>query len=384
MKKKKNRLTRIVTIVIMMLVGGAVGYFGAIAGGKAAATVPAPVMIALAVLFIPAFFFVIAVHEGGHAWAGVRMNFDFRTYVVGPFLWDKQPDGWKFKWNKNINTSGGLVICIPVGTDNLAKRFSFYGAGGPLASLLLAVVAFGVFWFVRELVASTFVGQLFVYLSLLIAFLSTVIFLITAIPLHAGGFYSDGARVLRFLRCGDTAQFEVLMLKIVSTSMAGVRPRLLDKNELLEARALGEKLQAPMVVYISYFQYLSALDRHEIEEAERYLNEYVQGAEAVPEGLRGSVWLEAAFYYAVVCNDLASAEPYLKLYKPSALIPVAVEYATRAAIANMKGEQGEFNSWISKAEQALPNMMDKGAMQLVGDWIERMKVGVSHPSRTSG
>jgi hypothetical protein len=373
MKKKKNKVRKIIAIAVSLALGGGIGYLAAVVGGKAAATVPAPVMIALAVLFIPAFFFVIAVHEGGHAWAGVRMNFDFRTYVVGPFLWDKQPGGWKFQWNKNINTSGGLVICIPTGTENLAKRFSFYGAGGPLASLALAIIAFGIYGLATEFVVHTVAGQFFMYLLLMVSFLSSVIFLVTAIPMHAGGFSSDGARVLRFLRGGDTAQFEVLMLKMVSSSMAGVRPGQLDKTELLQAQALGEKLQAPMLVYIHYFLYLSALDKNELETAAHHLNEYVQAADEVPEGLRGSVWLEAAFFHAVVQHNLTQAEEYLKLYKPSALTPQAVEYATRAAIANMKGEKEEFKSWITKAEHALPAMMDKGAMLLVRERMEVMK-----------
>lgn len=373
MKKKKNKVSKIIAIAVSLMLGGGIGYLGAIVGGKAAATVPASIMIALAVLLIPAFLFVIAVHEGGHAWAGVRMNFDFRTYVVGPFLWDKQPGGWKFQWNKNINTSGGLVICIPTGTENLAKRFSFYGAGGPLASLALAIIAYGIYGLAAEFVAHTVAGQFFMYLFLMVAFLSSVIFIVTAIPMHAGGFSSDGARVLRFLGGGDTARFEVLMLKMVSSSMAGVRPGQLDKTELLQAQALGEKLQAPMLVYIHYFLYLSALDKNELETAAHHLNEYVQAADEVPEGLRGSVWLEAAFFHAVVQHNLTQAEEYLKRYKPSALTPQAVEYATRAAIANMKGEKEEVKSWITKAEQALPNMMDKGAMLLVRERVEQMK-----------
>jgi hypothetical protein len=338
-----------------------------------AATVPAPVMIVLAVLFIPSFFLVIAAHEGGHAWAGVRMNFDFRTYVVGPFLWDKQSDGWKFMWNKNINTSGGLVICIPTGTDNLDKRFSFYAAGGPLASLVLAFMALGVSLVGRYYLGQSMAAQLFNYFWLMIAFLSAVIFLVTAVPLHAGGFSSDGARVLRFMRGGDVARFEVLLLKKLSSSMAGMRPRLLNKAELQEAHELGSRLDAPMAVYVSYLYYQFALDSNEREEAELHLNEYVQRAEEVPEGMRGSVWLEAAFFYAVVRQDLTKAEEYLARYKPSALIPLAVEYATRAAIARMKNNNTEFQRWISKAEQALPDMMDRGVMLAVRERIEQMK-----------
>lgn len=371
--KKKNKLSRVITIIVSMAVGGAVGVLGAMVGGKAASEVPASVMVLLALLFIPAFFFVIAVHEAGHAWAGVRMNFDFRTHVVGPFLWDKQPDGWKFKWNKNINTSGGLVICIPVGTDNLAKRFSFYAAGGPLASLLLALVAYGLAQVPALFDAA---WPAFTYIMMMIAILSAGIFLVTALPMHAGGFSSDGARVLRFVRGGDTARFEVLMLKMVSSSMAGVRPGQLNQAELNEAHALGAKLQSPMAVYVSYYLYKSALDRNDLETATAYLNEYLQAADEVPEGMRGSVWLEAAFYYAAVLGDLTKADEYFALYKPSALTPLAVEYATRAAMAKLKGAQDDFDSWIAKAEQALPAMMDKGAMPLVAERIAAMKTKI--------
>ncbi len=373
MKKKKNNLTRVITIAIMFVAGGGIGYLGAIVGGKAAASLAAPVMIALALLFIPAFFLVIAMHEGGHAWAGVRMNFDFRTYVVGPFLWDKQQDGWKFMWNKNINTSGGLVICIPTGTDNLAKRFSFYAAGGPLSSLVFAGVSLGVFLVGRHYLGQSVASQIFIYFWLMTAFLSVMIFLVTAVPLHAGGFSSDGARVLRFMRGGDVARFEVLLLKILSSSMAGIRPRQFNKAELQEAHELATKLDAPMAVYVSYLYYQFALDSGEIEEAELHLNEYLARAEEVPEGMRGSVWLEAAFFYAVVRQELMKAEEYLSRYKPSALIPLAVEYATRAAIARMKNEHTGFQSWIEKAERALPDMMDRGVMQVVRERIDQMK-----------
>ncbi len=375
MMKKKSKVTRIISVGILMVLGGATGYFGAVAGGKMATTVPAPVMIALAVLFIPSFFFVIAVHEGGHAWAGVRMNFDFRTYVVGPFLWDKQPGGWKFMWNRNINTSGGLVVCIPRGTDDLARRFSFYAAGGPLASLTLVMVAGGIYFMSRAWAGQSIAAQIFVYAWGMIAFLSAAIFIVTSIPLHAGGFSSDGARVLRFLRGGDTARFEVLMLKLVSSSMAGIRPAQLNVEELREAKELGARLDAPMAVYINYFLYQSALDRNETEEAEHHLQEYLQLAEEVPQGMREGVWLEAAFYYAVVRKDLNKAEEYLRLYKPSALLPVAVEYATRAAIAHLKNEKAEFHSWLAKAEQALPNMMDRGAMRVVRERMKQLKAG---------
>jgi hypothetical protein len=377
MKKKNKKISKIIAIILFMLIGAAAGFFGAKVGGAAASTMPAPVLITLAILFVPAFFFVIALHEGGHALAGGWMNFDFRMYVVGPFLWDKEPSGWKFKWNKNVNISGGLVICIPTGTHDVSKRFSIYAAGGPVASLLTALLAYGCYLVCQQLSFGSQVGQIFTYLWMMIAFLSAAIFVITSIPLHAGGFSSDGARIIRLLRGGDTARFEVLLLKMISSSMAGNRPAQLSKDELQEAHTLATKLNAPMGVYISYFQYQSALDLGALDEAEVHLNEYIGQADEIPEGLRGSIWIEAAFFYAYVKRDLQKASEYFEKYKPAALIPLAMVYATQAAIAILKNEMNEARVMIDKALSEIPNMMDRGIAHVLHEKLNAMKAQVS-------
>lgn len=377
MKKRNKSVSKIIAIILFLLIGAAAGFFGAKAGGAAASSMPAPVLITLAVLFVPAFFFAIALHEGGHALAGVWMNFDFRMFVVGPFLWDKEQSGWKFKWNKNVNTSGGMVVCIPTSSDNVSKRFSLYSAGGPIASLLTALMAYGIYVVCQQLAFGSQVGQIFTYLWLVIAFLSAAIFLITSIPLHAGGFSSDGARIIRLLRGGDTARFEVLLLKMISSSMAGNRPAQLSKDELQEAHKLATKLNAPMGVYISYFQYQSALDVGALDEAEVHLNEYIGQANEIPEGLRGTVWIEAAFFYAFVKKDLQKASEYFDKYKPAALIPLAMVYATQAAIALLKNELTEASVLVDKAIKEIPNMMDRGIANVLQEKLNAMRAQVS-------
>jgi hypothetical protein len=299
------------------------------------------------------------------------------VYVVVPFLWDKEQNGWKFKWNKNVNTSGGLVVCIPNSSDNVSKRFSIYAAGGPVASLLTALLAYGFYLICQQLAFGSQVGQIFTYLWLVIAFLSAAIFVITSIPLHAGGFSSDGARIIRLLRGGDTARFEVLLLKMISSSMAGNRPAQLNKDELQEAHTLATKLNAPMGVYISYFQYQSALDLGALDEAEAHLNEYIGQADEIPEGLRGTVWIEAAFFYAYVKKDLQKASEYFEKYKPAALIPLAMVYATQAAMAILKNEVSEARVMIDKSLNEIPNMMDRGIAQVLHEKLNAMRAQVS-------
>jgi hypothetical protein len=380
MKKRKYSASKIIAVTVFMLAGTAAGYFGAKVGGMAASSMPGSVMITLAVLLIPAFFLVIALHEGGHALAGVLMKFDFRMYVVGPFLWDKEQSGWKFKWNKNVNTSGGLVICIPTGTHDVSKRFSIYAAGGPMASLATAILAYGFYLLCHPWLMETNVGQVITYLWMMIAFLSAATFVITSIPLHAGGFSSDGARIIRLLRGGDTARFEVLLLKMIGSSMAGNRPSQLNPEELQEAHALAIKLDAPMGVYIHYFNYQAALDRLEWDEAEKHLTEYVEHADAIPDGIRGSVWIEAAFFYAFVKKDLTKAVEYLNQYKPSALIPLGMVYATQAAIAILKNEVTEATRLIDNSLKEIPNMMDRGIGMVLQEKLHTMKEQIDRGS----
>ncbi len=377
MKKIKIKPYSVIVITSFMLIGAAAGYFGAKVGGQAAASLPASVMITLVILFIPAFFFVIALHEGGHALAGVWMKFDFRMYVVGPFLWDKEHSGWKFKWNKNVNTSGGLVLCIPTGTHDVSRRFSIYAAGGPVASVLTALLAYALYLICKQLEFTSTVGQIITNLWMIIAFLSAAIFVVTAIPLHAGGFSSDGARIIRLLRGGDTARFEVLLLKMIGSSMAGSRPSLLNIQELEEAQALAIKLKAPMGVYIHYFFYQAALDRQEYNQAEIHLDEYIEQAELIPQGMRENVWVEAAFFYAFVRKDLTRATQYFNQYKPSALIPLAMVYTTQAAIALLKNELTEAGAWIDKALKELPNMMDRGIAHVLNEKLQEMREQIS-------
>ncbi len=370
-------------VILMAVIGGAIGFFSARAGIHAATGMPASVAIANVILFIPGFFLMIAAHEAGHALAGVWVHFDFRMYVVGPFMWEKEVEGWKFKWNRNVNTSGGMVVCMPIDAQNIQNRFATYSLGGPIASLVTAAIMYGLHVLLSRVIDPSQGVQILMSWSWVLAFLSFVLFIATALPFHTGGFSSDGARVLRLLRGGDVAHFEVLLLKIISTSMAGVRPADWDRTELEQAAQLAKKINAQMGIYTHYFFYQNAFDRNELDQAEIHLKDYIEGQEAIPAGIRYGVSLEAAFFYALAKPDLEKALHFWNLFKPAALISKAQIYATEAAICLLKNE---YQAALSKTESALveiPNMMDRGIAILVEDKLQVMKelanIGIYQP-----
>lgn len=372
----KKKLTKTVSILIATIVGAGIGFFGATMGMDAAKTVPASQIIVLALLFIPAFFLVVAIHEAGHAVAGSIVNFDFRMYVVGPFMWDKEESGWKFKWNKNLNLSGGLVICLPITTEKLARRFSIYALGGPAASLAFAAFAYGSTSLIGIINSNDhFVLNLVGSLFSLVGFLSVVIFIGTILPMHTGGFYTDGARALRFLRGGDTSRFETLLMKLITSSTGGIRPRLLDRTEIQEALVLARKLNSLMEVYVYYFFYQSSFDEGNFDEAEKYLKEYLAHMENIPKGMRGSVFSDAAFFYAFARKDLSQAEFYWKQYVPSAIIPKAQVFATEAVILKLQKDEAASMMKIDMALKEIPNMMDRGVGIALREKLMVIKIG---------
>lgn len=202
---------------------------------------------------------------------------------------------------------------------------------------------------------------------------STLIFLVTAIPLHMGGFYTDGARIMRLQRGGDVARFEILTLKIITSASSGVRPKLLNMAEIEEAQALATKLNEPFGVYLLSFLHQAAFDQGDLEKAEKHLQDYIEAAEQIPEGIRNLVWLDAAFFYAYGKKDLAQAEYFWSKFKPSALIPQAQILATEAVIHVLKQDFDKAGAAIAAAKLALPNMLDKGAALVLAERLEDLE-----------
>lgn len=355
--KKKKTLSFIIFFSISIVIG----YFIGMLIGESSLVVSKTTLIIVLLSLIPSFFIVIAIHEAGHAYAGIKVNFDFRMYVIGPFLWAKEQNRWLFKWNKNVNTAGGLVIRLPTDTYNLNKRFATYAAGGPLASLLLAVLSFLFFVIIKNLNTQNHLGlEITSSLFLLIAVFSFFILLATAIPFHTGGFSSDGARVLRILNGGEAARFELLILKMISLSTSGTRPKEIDINELTEALDIAKKLKLPQGVYLHGMLHQAEFDLGNIENAEIHLKNYLADIDEIPAGMHNIVYLDAVFFYAFAKEDLIVAENYWQKFKPNAFVTKAQIAASEACLLILRHDFTEVEAKIKTCLSEIPNMLDQG------------------------
>lgn len=365
MKSKKKNKSKLSSIIILALAGAGVGFLIGKLGAEAASSLSKTAIITGVLFFVPLFFLAVAFHEAGHALAGVMVKFEFKMYVVGPFLWEKGETGWTFKWNKNVNTSGGMVLCLPVGNHNLKNRFSIYSAGGPLASFLLAGLTY--------LLATALTASDISYLLMVLALLSIALFVATIIPLHLGGFTSDGGRIWNLQAGGDKSIFELLLLKIIMSSMAGIRPSALDAEELEEAVRLSKKINAPFGVYLhSYFHQLT-WDAGNVDAAEKHLQDYIDEIDSIPPGIQNAVWLDAAFFYAYAKRDLEKANSYWNQFKPAALIPKAQIFATEASLYALKNDRESSLKKIDEAIIQIPNMIDRGIGIALSDKLASLR-----------
>ena len=206
-KKSRSKISRqqIFVVLIWLAIGAVVGYvLGALIGGNH----PPGFTLGWRLLLIPAmlisWIFCVGFHELGHVVAGLGARFSFRMFILGPFMLERDSHGLSFKWNRDFNLAGGMAMMLPTDDQGLRSRFTAYAMGGPLASLLLAIACIlvsnsGVF---GSAPSAYFLEQgLF-----LTGLISGLIFILSALPMQAAGFLTDGARILQLLRGGPRAE----------------------------------------------------------------------------------------------------------------------------------------------------------------------------------
>ena len=278
--------------------GAAVGY--GLASGEALDALDALPGWALGAVLLVGIFFVIAVHEAGHLAGGAAAGFRFALFVVGPLRLERDRGRIKASLNRNIGLFGGLALSVPRDGHDLRRRVAWLVAGGPLASVALAAAAGAAAWAL---------GGAWGAALGLIAFLSGAIALATLIPTRAGGFASDGARLLTLARGGPEAEREAAIFAVLAQAMNGARPRDWDAAVLERACALrdGEPMEEAALNFLA----LHALDLDDAERAREALARRVEIRDGVATPARASLALDAATFEGAVRRDAPRAEAWL-------------------------------------------------------------------------
>jgi hypothetical protein len=367
-KTKKTPRQALLGLLLMCVVGGVVGgVVGFLLARSGMALLPvigslralsAWDLLALPVLIV----FVLAFHEAGHLAGGMSRGMRFLLFIAGPLGWVRGVDGVRFRWFFNLGTLGGVAAAMPVADQPLKPQLARLIVGGPLASLVLVGLALAVFWWVP--------GRIGAY-GLVIAGLSLLIFLVTAMPMRHGGFMSDGMQLRQLGRDPAMVERRARLLALMGQGLAGVRPRELDPDALANAQAItGHEPLYDIGVWL--YSYYRALDAGDVEAAGPWLDQIEPVLDAYPDGFRQAVAVELAMFESLYRHRADVAQAWMARSKGGVVDPSRRSLA-QAALALRLGQREAALAALAEAGAKLGRSMDPGASLLSADQLAAIR-----------
>lgn len=359
----RQRRLRLKPLLASAAFGGACLTLGYLLG-KAAPELPwlrhkLDALSAVDLLVVPMLIFlVLAVHEIGHLLGGFSRGMRFLLLIIGPFQWTRAQDGVVFRWNRRIGLMGGLAAATPDPTQPLVPQLRPLVAGGPLASLLLGVLG---------LVGSLWLdGRPGSYL-VIVAFMSLMIFVVTALPMHAGGFMSDGMQFVELRRGGSSVTERQILMRLMGISLGGIRPRDWDPALVQEAASIESTVPMRRIAGRVFGLY-HAMDRGDPAQLHAHATWLAQHLDGYPDGFRQSIALELCLL-AAQAGDLDGARAWWQRSR-GGVVDSARRSLVEASLAALEGDATRCRAALAEARKALPRGMDPGLNQLTADQLD--------------
>lgn len=284
-QKKKNgkKLLGIVLyFVICGIIGGAIGVMLT----KNDVEFDLAKSILIVVFFVIAFFLHIIFHEAGHMVAGLMTGYQFLSFRIGSFMWEKQKDG-KIHFSRfSIAGTGGQCLMCPPEYNNGDYPYLLYNFGGALMNLIVSVVF--------AVVAFVIPGALWLKVFLwLMVFVGGVTAIINGVPIQTKTINNDGSNAVTIGKSKAAKRAFWLQMKINEEGANGKRLKDMPED-WFEVPDDGE--QNAMTASIRVFKTNRLMDGLQLEEAETLIR-VLSGNQAIP-----------GVYKNLMCFDLAYCE----------------------------------------------------------------------------
>jgi hypothetical protein len=297
-------------------------------------------------------------------------GYQFNMLIWGPFkLWREQ-GRLHLGRNRSWSLAGGMALSVPRDTESDNRHAALMVAGGPVASLLLGAVLLLLARTMGALDASV-VRSLAGVLALGAGFASLAVGVICLVPMRTSGFLTDGARLLRLARGGDTAVRDRAKMTLAGLATSSVRPREWPETVVRDVDATRDG--SPLDAASPLLAYLHALDRGELAVAHARLCRVAESMHVVPPAARGSYDTEMAFYELVVRGDAASAAAWLARTKDSPFDDRLVRPLVERMLRVMSGDEAAgAEVRASLAELGRRSGVDRMRVELVEAAMERV------------
>lgn len=287
-----------------------------------------PMLVLLPVIILV----VLAVHELGHLAGGRISGFRFAMFAVGPIFITREGT-LKIRWNRSLALWGGIAAAVPVRHDNLNRAMGIYMAGGPLASMLLAVVLWGISARVEIRIMAAF---------------SALIGIVTLIPMRSGGFLSDGARLLMLIRNGPQARRWSALAAVGACAYTMTRPRDWPRELIEQARSIPDASCDDLSA--AWLDFRAALDSGDEQRAAAAIDYVWQHRQALPKMMAAAVEVDRTTFLS-----LYQRQPVGKAPEPT---PLAEPHSIELAVAAVLLAEGKRKTAAEKAQVELQRMTE--------------------------
>jgi hypothetical protein len=210
-----------------------------------------------------AILLVLAIHEAGHALAGMALRMKLIGILVGPFHWVKPYGRWKFNFRgAGMLAFAGQTMVAPITMENFRNRKVLQVAAGPLASLLAGGAAAAAVLTAPGRPWAGEWGPLAVF-----ADITTLVGLLNLVPFGNKSMYSDGAKLYQLLAGGLWTRYHRALGMVSSTVVTSLRPR--DYDIATFEQAAGRIATGRDEAFLHLCSYAYYLDRRQLAEAAR-------------------------------------------------------------------------------------------------------------------
>lgn len=324
-----------------------------------------PLLVVLALFLL--LLAMALVHEAGHLVAGRLAAFRFHLLVVGPLQVWREKGRLRWRLRRRFAPFSGQAASLPIVDHNLSRRLLLFALGGPLATLLLVVVAGAVLLFFPDSF-NLFSPWLWVQeIAAFVAAAGTVFFATAMSPRrYSGGLPTDGSRVATLLQGGARTDRWCALVLLESAGVLGRRPRDWDPALIRRATAVPDGRYDDLAARLLAYQH--ALDAVEITLAGRILHEARSLRIAWHVPLQATLILESAYFRAFHRGDPAEARTWLDQIRRGRNQNVRLNRAV-AAVRLAEGDPAGALNAAREGLALLEEEFNRGLAQAEREWL---------------
>jgi hypothetical protein len=252
------------------------------------------------ILFIPALYLSIAVHEAGHLLVGSLVGMPPGALVIGGLVIFKSGRRWIVRFDPRRIFAGGFAKALPEKDDLRLASLGWMVAGGPIASFLLTVTC-GLVELRYGDGKWEWIGTVF--------WIALVTVIVSLIPVSSGLNKSDGARLWTLMRRPDQCRSWMALWALQTEETQGVVS--LDWDEGLVRQMLITDPSEREYPYVQLLAFYRCTHQGRRSDALEHLENALARSTRITKPFRQCIFLEAASSSALSRGNVAQARTWL-------------------------------------------------------------------------